>query len=149
MAKSAKATVRRRVQELLRLILAGGEFPDIEQYATDHGWDVSKRQLHRYQDAAYQQLVAISQRAEEELFGRHIVQRRALYSRALKKQDLKTALAVLRDEAALQGLYPPAKIAQTDTKGRDIVPKEVVELVVRSRGEAIDFAEYRQLQEAS
>ena len=37
------------------------------------------------------------------------MQRRALYARALKTSDVRTALLVLRDEAALEGLYPSVK----------------------------------------
>ena len=47
MAKSTKSTVLRRVQDVLRLVLAGAEFADIRQYTSDLGWQVSERQVCR------------------------------------------------------------------------------------------------------
>ncbi len=43
---------------------------------------------------------------------------KTVYARSLKGNDIRTALNVLRDEAALQGLYPPTKIAPTTPDGR-------------------------------
>jgi hypothetical protein len=48
-------------------------------------------------------------RDQRQLLGRHLMQRRALYARALKTSDVRTALNVLRDEATLEGLYPSAQ----------------------------------------
>ena len=118
MAKSNKATVSRRVLEVLRLTLAGAEFPEIQQYASEKGWDISERQLRRYLELAYQELGETAQRDRQQLIGRHMMQRRALYARALKANDIRTALQVLRDEAALLGLYAPTKIAPTTPDGK-------------------------------
>lgn len=63
-----------------------------------------------------------SQRDSKQLLGRHLMQRRALYARALKSNDHRTALQVLRDEAELQGLYPPTKVAPTTPDGRHPYP---------------------------
>ena len=109
MAKANKSTVARRTNEVLRLILAGGEFEDIRQYSAAQGWGLSERQLWRYQEDAHQKLVEALNRDQKQLLGRHLMQRRALYARAVKINDVRTALAVLRDEALLQGLYPQAK----------------------------------------
>ena len=46
------------------------------------------------------------------------MQRRALYARAIKTNDIRTALSVLKDEAALEGLYPPTKVAPTTPDGK-------------------------------
>ena len=43
MPKSDQATVLPRVDDVLRLILAGAEFADIRQYASEQGWQVSER----------------------------------------------------------------------------------------------------------
>src|SRR5262245_48368076 len=45
------------------------------------------------------------------------MQRRALYARCLKANDLRAASGVLRDEAELHGLYPATKIAPTTPDG--------------------------------
>lgn len=118
MAKSNKATMNNRVQEVLRLTLAGGEFAEIQQYAAQQGWNVEKRQLRRYLELAYQELGETAQRDRQHLIGRHLLQRRALYARCLKANDIRTALQVLKDEAALLGLYAPTKIAPTTPDGK-------------------------------
>ncbi len=113
MAKADKSTILRRTQDVLRLLLAGAEFEDIRQYASDQGWTLSDRQLRRYQEQAYRRVAVATHRDATQLLGRHLMQRRALYARALKTEDLRTALQVLRDEAALEGLYPNKTIAPT------------------------------------
>jgi hypothetical protein len=79
------------------------EFAEIRQFASDSGWNVTDRQLWRYQRAAYRKVVKITERDRVGLLGRHLMQRRSLYARAIKDNDLRTALQVLRDEAELQG----------------------------------------------
>lgn len=107
--KSDKATVVRRINEVLRIILVGGDFEEIRQYAEAQRWGVSDRQLRRYQERAFQTFAQQTHRDQKQLMGRHLMQRRALYARAIKTNDIRTALHVLRDEAALQGLYEMAK----------------------------------------
>lgn len=109
MAKSDKSTVELRIGEILRLLLAGGEFEDIRQYSAAHDWKLSVRQLRRYQERAYRRLATMAHRDQKQLLGRHLMQRRALYARAMKVSDVKTALNVLKDEAQLQGLYSAVK----------------------------------------
>lgn len=118
MSKADKSTAMQRTQDVLKLLLAGGEFAEIRQYASARGWNLSDRQLRRYQERAYKRLAAVTRRDQEQLLGRHLMQRRALYARALKNSDIRTALQVLRDEAALEGLYPPTKIAPTTPDGQ-------------------------------
>ncbi len=96
---ASKSTIRHRVQEVLRLTLAGAEFPEIRQHATQQGWEVSDRQIRRYMEAAYRHFSKMTIRDVEQLLGRHIMQRRSLFARALKNNDLRTALAILQDEA--------------------------------------------------
>jgi hypothetical protein len=106
MAKSNTATVIRRVNEVGRLILSGAEFAEIRQYAADQNWRVSGRQIRRYMQRCYTRLAQATDRDRKELLGRHLMQRRAIYARSLKNNDLRTALQTLRDEAELEGLYP-------------------------------------------
>jgi hypothetical protein len=132
MAKSNKNTVTSRVNDVLRLLLAGAEFADIRQYAADHGWNVSERQVRRYMEVAHRYFAEATERDREQLLGRHLMQRRALYARALKENDLRTALQVLRDEAALQNLYPPTKIAPTTPDGENSYqPQQAYQLAVQ------------------
>ena len=52
--------------------------------------------------AAYRRVAKIARRARVQLLGRHLMQRRALYARAIKDRGLRTALQIFRDEAALE-----------------------------------------------
>lgn len=111
MSKSNKATVISRVNDVGRLILSGAEFAEIRQYPTDQNWGVSGRQLRRYMQQCYARLAQTTDRDRKELLGRHLMQRRAIYVRSLKNNDLRTALQTLRDEAELEGLYPSSQAA--------------------------------------
>ena len=99
MAKADRTTIRHRLNELTRLILAGAEFSDLRQYVADQGWEVSDRQLRRYLDRVYAELAEGARHDRASLLGRHLMQRRTIYAKAIKGSDLRTALAVLKDEA--------------------------------------------------
>jgi hypothetical protein len=117
--KATKAEISRRVEEVLRLRLDGAEFHDVVQYAAEQGWNVRERQLWNYVRASDKLLARRLEKDRDKLLARHVAQRRALYARAVHAADYRTALAVARDEAALQGLYPPKKIAHTDPTGEE------------------------------
>jgi hypothetical protein len=117
MGKATKAEALVRLREVTKLLLAGAEFAEIRQFATDRQWGITDRSVRRYMEIAYKEMVDVSKRNRKELLGRHLMQRRALYARCLKQGDHRTALNVLKDEADLQGLYPPTKIAPTTPDG--------------------------------
>jgi hypothetical protein len=152
---ASKSVIKHRVQEVLRLTLAGAEFPEIRQHAKQQGWEVSDRQIRRYMEAAYRQFTKLTIHDAEQLVSRHIMQRRSLFARALKNGDLRTALAVLQDEAKLEGLYPPAKVAPTTPDGRQpYAPHCSIELQERLPRLVIahannDTAEMRLLEKAA
>lgn len=102
---SSEAVKRQRVEEVLTLRLNGAELHDIGDYGVEKQWNVSDRTLRRYIDEADTLLLNVLQRDREKLLGRHIAQRRSLYARAMQDGDYRAALAVLRDEAELEGLY--------------------------------------------
>jgi len=107
-AKADKATVAKRVDEVLRLIVAGASlYPDIVHYASENGWNVGERQLRNYLAQARQRIVAALDEDRPHLLNRHLAQRHDLYARSVSNGDLRTALAVLQDEAELLSLYPP------------------------------------------
>jgi hypothetical protein len=107
--RASDAEVAQRVEEVLRRRLEGAEFHDLQQFAREQGWNVSERQLWRYVALADALMEKMVDADREKLFRRHIHQRRSLYARAVKDGDLRTALAIARDEAQLYGLYPAAK----------------------------------------
>ena len=119
--KSSKVEVAKRVEEVFRLRLGGAEYADIVQYASapEQGWDVSERQLWNYIAAADALVKERFDARAEHLLARHLLQRRQLYAHAMGAGDFRTALAVLSDEAKLEGLYPPTKIAPTDPTGEE------------------------------
>ena len=145
--KATQAIIRQRVEQVMRIRLAGAEFHEIRQYAAENDaetgrpWNVSERQLWRYVSAADDLLDKYLERDKGKIFNRHIGQRRALFARAMEAGDLRTALAVAKDEAELYGIYAPKKIAPTDPEGNrsyglaEIVP-ELQIAVDRLRQEA-------------
>jgi hypothetical protein len=117
--KASKATVQARVEDVLRIRLDGAEFWQVREYAREQRqvagsvWEserpLSDGQLWRY-IARSDKLIAESCRASRKrLLRRHLAQRRNLYARAVAAGDVRTALACARDEADLQGLYPPKR----------------------------------------
>jgi hypothetical protein len=117
--KSSKAEVLKRVEEVFKLRLGGAEFHDIRDYARapEQAWNVSDSQLWRYIAAADKLVKERFDAKAEHLLARHLLQRRQLYAHAMGAGDFGTALRVLQDEAKLEGLYPPTKIAPTNPAG--------------------------------
>jgi hypothetical protein len=117
--KSTKAEVMKRVEEVFKLRLGGAEFADIREYAAapEQAWGVSDTQLWRYISAADKLMKERFDAKADHLLARHLLQRRQLYAHAMGAGDFNTALRVLQDEAKLEGLYPPTKIAPTNPAG--------------------------------
>jgi hypothetical protein len=116
------ATAQRRVDDLLRIRLDGAEFWDVREFVRqkeaepDNHWTLaedatpmSDRQLRRYIDRADAAIATSSKRGLNRLRKRHLAQRRNLYAKAVLTGDIRTALACLRDEAEMLGLYEKAK----------------------------------------
>src|SRR5262245_45284320 len=112
--------VMRRVEEVFRLRLGGAEFHDILQHAAapEQNWGVAERQIWNYIAAADKLMKERFDAKAEHLLARHLLQRRQLYAHAMGAGDFGTALRVLQDEAKLEGLYPPTKIAPTTPDGQ-------------------------------
>jgi hypothetical protein len=129
--KSTKAEVQKRVEEVFKLRLGGAEFADIVQYAAapEQDWGVSERQLWNYLRAADQLVKDRFDARAEHLLNRHILQRRTLYAHAMGAGDFRTALAVLQDEAKLEGLYPAARTELTGKGGAPMALHIVEEIV--------------------
>lgn len=106
MGKSTKAETANRLRDVAKLMVAGAEFAEIRQFASERQWGISDRSIRRYMEKAYKRMAEASKRDSKQLLGRHLMQRRALYARCLKQGDHRTALSVLKDEADLQGVYP-------------------------------------------
>lgn len=128
--------VQARVSDILRLRLAGCRRWDILQYVADQEkvsggpWSLKAgetpmgtRNVEVYISRADKALRETSEKKRKDARARHLAQRRFLYARAVAANENANALAVLKDEADLMGLYPPKKTASTDSKGRDKAPE--------------------------
>jgi hypothetical protein len=129
--KPAPAIIKQRTEEILRIILDGAESPwDTCAYVREKerepgsvwelppdGKPLSDSQIRRYVAKANQLIAESCRASRKKLLRRHLAQRRNLYAKAVSQGDLRAALAVLQDEAALEGLYLPKKIAPTNPKG--------------------------------
>jgi hypothetical protein len=142
MAKADKALVLRRIDDLLRVRLAGGEWWDLRNYVREKqaepgsAWfledgenPLSDSQIRRYQRRVDDLIQQSHERSRRKLFRRHLAQRRHLYAKAVAAGDVRTALAILADEAELLGLYPPKK-AEVTSKGTGIVSLNITEVLV-------------------
>jgi hypothetical protein len=123
--KSSKAEVLKRVNEVFQLRLGGAEFLDIREYADapERAWGVSDTQLRRYVAAADALCKERFDARADHLLSRHLLQRRTLYAHAMGAGDFRTALAVLKDEAELEGLYPRRRSPRPTPPGRKNTPE--------------------------
>ena len=99
--KSTKAEIRRRVDQVAKIIIFGGEFADIRQYAsetdeaTGRPWNRSDRQLARYQKWAYRLIEKQVEKTRDKVWARHVQQRRQMFALAMEAGDLTTALQIV------------------------------------------------------
>lgn len=131
-SRAEKLVVRQRVEELVKLRLGGAAFWDVREYVREqeqtpettapgtapllspwripHGaGPLSDSQLREYVRRADAAICRSGREKSSKALSRHFAQRRDLYARAQLAGDLRTALAVLQDEARLKGLYPAEK----------------------------------------
>lgn len=121
--QATPATIEQRIQAILQIRLDGAEGWDVRQYVAEKekageqpwkieegGKSLSERQIRRYIHAADALVSESCRGSRTQAIRRHKAQRRSLYARAIQTGDLGTALAVLRDLATLQDLYPAKKV---------------------------------------
>src|SRR5262249_11519252 len=113
--KASKAEVMKRVEAVFELRLGGAEYHDIVKYANapERHWGVKETQLRQYIRRADALCKHRFDAQADHLLSRHLLQRRRLFAHAMDVEDYRTALAVLKDEAALEGLYE-RRDARTD-----------------------------------
>jgi hypothetical protein len=117
--KATAATIRARVEDVLRLRLDGAEFWDVRRYVAEQeqaaeppwvvpagGKPLSERQLWRYVAQSDRLLAVSSATGRKKRLRVHLARRKSLYARAVAAGDVRAALAVLADLAKLEGLYP-------------------------------------------
>ena len=69
--KSDNAEISRRVEEVLRIRLDGGQFHDIVQYGSEKGWNVTDRQIRKYIARADELLVERQDKKRKQVIARH------------------------------------------------------------------------------
>ena len=110
--KADAATVRARIDEVLRIRIDGAAYQDVQQYSAEKGWGgepgkpLSERQIREYMARADVLLTKRQEKKHRRIIAMHMARREALYARAVNAADYRTGLAVLSDLAKLQGLYP-------------------------------------------
>lgn len=144
--KATKQQTERRVEELLRLRLDGAEFWDICEYVREKDKDagsvwhrgpneepLSESQIRRLMARADELIRTSRQHDREQNIDLHLARRRNLYAKALLAGDVRVALACLRDEAELLGLYPP-KNQKVEVEGKGFARPVFIEIPVDSIG---------------
>lgn len=130
----------RRVGELLRVRLDGAEWWDVCEFVRGReaepgsAWHLapgasplSDSQIRRLLAKADASIEASHVRSRRKLLRRHMAQRRNLYAKAVLAGDVRSALACLRDEAELLGLYPPKRV-RAEVAGRGLPPVTFIEV---------------------
>jgi hypothetical protein len=120
--RSSKAELRKRLSEVLALRLQGGELHDLVQYSSEQGWKVGVRMLQKYIAQTDKMIEQSLEKDRGKLLNRHILQRQALFAKAVAVNDYATAKGILKDLAELQGLYPAKR---TELTGKDGQPLQL------------------------
>jgi hypothetical protein len=150
--RATEATIRARVDDILRVLLDGAQPWDIRQYVADQvakgeppwtvpdgGKPLSERQIRRYCDRADKLIAESCRTNRKKLLRRHLAQLRALSARAVASGQLGVARAIKRDEAELLDLYPAAKVkAQHSGPKGGPIPIIAVEAVKPPDADAVD-----------
>lgn len=109
---------------MFKLLLLGAEFHDLREYADSENaesgkkpWGICDGQLRRYMTQAHDLIEERSKIGRDRAFSRHLLQRRAIYARAIESGDWRSALSVAQDEAKLLNLYP-AERAKVELSGQ-------------------------------
>jgi hypothetical protein len=141
-----------RVVDVLRIRLDGAKLWDVTEYVTEaeqadgSPWQLAdgqtpltKRQVARYVEKADAIIAESTRESRKRSIAKHLAQRANLYAKAVNAGDVRSALAVLRDEAELRGLYPPSRTQLTGKDGAPLIPPppiQVSEIIITSRDQA-------------
>ena len=142
--KADKATAALRVEDLLRVRLAGAALwemcayvraeeknpASVPWFVTDDRPAVSESQIRRYVQRTDVLIAAALERDRRKLLNLHLAQRRSLLARCLAQNDLSNARGILKDEAELLGLYPEKKTTVQGKVGGAPVVLNIVEEVI-------------------
>lgn len=96
--KSTDAEVIQRISIIYQMMLRGYQRADIIQYVSEKtNWNVTDRMVDVYMSRARAELGKVADEEKEAAFGSSLKRLDMLYRKALKKDDLKTALAIQKE----------------------------------------------------
>jgi hypothetical protein len=110
--KSTKAVFHQRVEQVLKIRLAGAQLHDIRNFAqeddpdTGRPWNVTDKTLKYYISASNQLLARAAEKDHDKLLTLAIAQRETLYANAIQSGDWRAALAIADSRDKLLGLFP-------------------------------------------
>jgi hypothetical protein len=104
MGRSTAAEVAQRVDAIYDLLLQGVGRRGIAQYAEQHGWGVTARQIDTYIRRAKQLLAAQAAVDRDLELGKAVGRLELLFMKALAAEDRPEARNVLKEGIALLGL---------------------------------------------
>src|SRR5262245_2122580 len=113
--KASNTTALLRVLEVVRIRLDGAKLWDVSEYVREQEqtagspWKLAKgdkplseRQIARYVRRADDTIAASTRERRRQALVKNLARREHLYAKAVSAGDLRTALAVLQDEARLR-----------------------------------------------
>ena len=105
MAKSTQTELYRRIMEVEQLMADGFGRRDICQHGSKNGWNVTNRQIDRYMEVVSKRWIKQHEAEKDRILSTAIKKRERLYLRALKKEDLRTAISIQDSLDKLRGLF--------------------------------------------
>jgi|JI10StandDraft_1071094.scaffolds.fasta_scaffold16964_4 hypothetical protein len=103
MAKSTHYIVEQRVKKVAKLLIAGQSSEEIVLFSSAE-WEVGERQAEKYLSRA-RTLIANSVKKEIGYdYAKAIVRYEEIYKLSFERKDYKTAISVIKEITALQGL---------------------------------------------
>jgi hypothetical protein len=131
--KSTAIEVQSRVNKIFELLIQGATRAQIHQYAASTAknddeqiikvpWGLGERAIDEYISKANELFSEHSKVFADRETGKAILRYNQLYTRALKKGDLKSALSSQQALCALLGLNAPTKSEMTGKNGAPLIP---------------------------
>lgn len=103
MPKSSKHIVEARVKEVAKLLITGKSSEELVHYSSEN-WSIGERQAEKYLQKAR---ALITQSVKKEInfdYAKAIMRYEELYKLSFERKDYKTAMSIIKEITALQGL---------------------------------------------
>jgi hypothetical protein len=104
--KSTRREIHARIEQVVELRLGGAELAQVVHYANQNAWSVGTRMCQKYIAAADLRIAGQAEKDRARLIALHVARRMNVFRRAMDRDDLKVAMAVLKDLGQIQAIYP-------------------------------------------